>query len=244
MSQKRVLIQAGHVKPREPGFGGGTGTAGEATFAHAVQHYLVPFLRRDGHFEVTHAHGDLPDGWHGELFLALHADGSGNAGAKGYSFGYPTGDERRGTSVRFARLLAEEYERIPGAPRHRSDNYTAALRQYYGWYRVRAPACVLVEHGFMTNRDERAWLEASERLIAQAHYRAICRYFGLAPLIDSYKRGGKPVLVRVDTVPVRVDIEAGNVRLRGQNIAKPAVRERIARLAKRFGRVLIRRRTI
>lgn len=176
MPKKRLLIQAGHVAPREPGFESGTGTSGEQELVHPIEHKLLTLLDQDGRFDVTHSHGDVPDDWKGDLFLALHADGSGDPKASGFSFGYPPGCSE---CKRLADIMAAEYGKISGAPKRRRDNYTKALSGYYGWRRTDAPAKLLVEHGFLTNPGERAWLIGNVAGIAQAHYEALLHYFGL-----------------------------------------------------------------
>ena len=176
MPKKHLLIQAGHVFPREPGHESQTGTSGEQQFARAIQSRLGKLLAADGRFDVTLCPGDIPDGWKGDLFLALHADGSSDPEASGFSYGYPPGCSE-------CKLLADTfaawYAEIPGAPKRRRDNYTGALSGYYGWRRTTAPAKLLVEHGFLTNPGERAWLSENEGRIAQAHCEAILHYFRL-----------------------------------------------------------------
>lgn len=176
---KRVLIQAGHVAPREPGFETGTGTAGEQELAASIQSSLAKLLARDGRFNVSLSPGNIPDGWTGDLFLSLHADGSGNPAASGFSFGYPPDCSE---CKRLADTFASTYSRIPGAPKRRRDNYTKDLSGYYGWRRTNAPAKLLVEHGFLTNPGERAWLTGNVAAIARSHYTAILHHYGLAPL--------------------------------------------------------------
>lgn len=178
MTTRRALIQAGHVAPREPGFEA-TGTAGEQDLALAIQSRLGKLLTADGRFQVMLCPGNIPDGWTGDLFLSLHADGAANPTASGFSFGYPPDSPE---SKRLADTFAATYIRILGAPARRGDNYTSDLSGYYGWRRTIAPAKLLVEHGFLTNPSERAWLTGNVAAIAQAHYTAILHHYGLAPL--------------------------------------------------------------
>jgi len=182
---KRVLVQAGHVAPREPGFEGGTGTVREQELAFGVQQELVALLRNDARFEPVPVPGDIPDGIRVDAALFLHGDGSANEAASGYCFGYPQDP----ANVRLAGLLAEEINRIPGHPPHRTDNYTGGLRFYYGYRRVNtAGPEVLIEHGFLTNPGERLWLFANLKQLARAEYVAVCRYFGFQPFDDAANR--------------------------------------------------------
>lgn len=178
MARRRILIQAGHLAPREPGFEGGTGTPGEIELVKAIRDKLVALLRRDGRFEAIPVPGDIPDGIRVDAALFLHADGAGNPRASGYSFGYP--DDR--VNRRLAELIAVEFNKIPGHPPHHTDNYTPDLRGYYGYARVATPGPeVLVEHGFLTNPSERAWLVTHVDELAHAEYAALLRYFLLEP---------------------------------------------------------------
>lgn len=174
--QKRLLIQAGHVAPREPGFEAGTGTSGEQELVAAIQSKLGKLLAADGRFAVTLCGGDIPDGWKGDMFLAFHGDGALSPQASGFSFGFPPGCSE---CKRLADTFAAWYVQIPGAPERRRDNYTRDLSGYYGWRRTDAPAKLLVEHGFLSNPGERAWLTGNVAAIAQAWYEGILHYFGM-----------------------------------------------------------------
>lgn len=174
----RVLVQAGHLAPREPGFEGGTGTVREQELTHAVRRRLVRLLRHDGRFRPIPCPGDIPDGIRVDAAIFLHGDGADSPSASGYSFGFPDFE----VNARLARLIGEEFEKIPGHPPHRADNSTGGLRSYYGYRRVDTPGPeVLVEHGFLTNPREQRWIFANLGRLAQAEYVALCRFFGLEP---------------------------------------------------------------
>ena len=234
----RIVVQAGHVDPREPGFESGTGTAHEQDLARAVRSRLVALLLKDGRFDVVECGGRTPDPrpFKCDAFISLHGDGSGDASASGYCYGYPPGDP----SERLARDLSVCYERIPGHPPHRKDNYTRALAGYYGFSarRISADRKVLVEHGFLTNPGEREWLLSHLGDIAAAHYRGICKHFGKRAVALSPKPKPKP---KPKPAPKRVDVEfAGrtvNVRQRADN---PALLRRIARAILRGLTVVVR----
>lgn len=174
----KIVVQAGHVAPRPDFLEDATGTAGEQELVHAIQHELVGLLAADPRFEPLHYHSDL--GARGSIradaAIFLHGDGSSNAQSRGYSFGFPA----REVNKRLADLVAAELRAI-GHPGHRRpDNYTAGLALYYGYTRVVTGGPeVVVEHGFLTHPGERAWLFAHVRELAEAHYRALCAFFGL-----------------------------------------------------------------
>lgn len=176
---KVILIQGGHVAPREPGHEGQTGASGEQELVHAIQHKLLALFAKDERFKAVHYHGDLPEGFKCNLALFLHADGSENPKASGTSFGYPV----HPANEKLVRLLWAEIAKIPGHPPRHADNYTPGLRGYYGFWRIEADGgeCV-IEHGFVTNPKERAWLFAHVVALAKAEYVACCRYFAFQPL--------------------------------------------------------------
>jgi hypothetical protein len=174
----RILVQAGHVAPREPGFEGGTGTIREQELTKALQRRLLALFEADDRFEPVGCPGDVPDGITVDAALYLHGDGADSKAASGYSFGFPV----HPVNEKLAGLIDEEFQTIPGHPPHHSDNYTGGLREYYGYKRVSSPGPeVLVEHGFLTNPDEQRWIFKNLDQIATAEYRAVCRYFELAP---------------------------------------------------------------
>lgn len=175
---KTVLVQAGHLSPRQPGFETGTGTAGEQEFVRDVCDRLVRLLAADGRFRALPMPGRIPAGIKCDAALFLHADGSTNKKVSGYSFGYPN----YAVNKKLADLVAAEFDRLLGHPPHHADNYTADQRGYYGFGLVDTPGPeVLVEHGFLTNPAEATWLRAHAGELAAAEYRALLRYFGLGP---------------------------------------------------------------
>lgn len=176
MAKKRILVQAGHIAPREPGFEAGTGTIREQEFTRKLRDKVVALLEEDGRFDAVPVPGDIPDGVRCDAALFEHADGSASSAARGTSFGFPM----HPTNERLVRLLRAEYERIPGHPPRHADNYTGGLRQYYGYGRVQTEGPeVLIESGFMTNPAEQRWLFAHIPDMAEAQYRALLKFFGM-----------------------------------------------------------------
>ena len=177
-TKRRILIQAGHLAPREPGHLAQTGAAGEQMLAVAIRDELVRFLRADGRFEPIAAPGDIPDGIKVDAALFLHADGSTNPATSGYSFGYPGG---YGTNIQLANLIDSEFRRIPHIAHRRQDNYTRDMGGYYGYSRVATSGPeVLIEHGFLSNPTERAWLVAHVKDLAAAEYLALLAFWAMA----------------------------------------------------------------
>jgi N-acetylmuramoyl-L-alanine amidase len=180
-----VLVQKGHVAPREPGFEAQTWTPREQELVTLIANELAALLAVDGRFAPVVVPGDIPDGIRVDAALFLHGDGSVSPAAMGFNFGYLA----YVVNQRLAELIAAEFERLPGHPPRRHDNLTAGQRSYYGYSRVSTLGPeVLVEHGFLTNPAERIWLFANAPQLAAAEYRALCAFFGFEPRADRPER--------------------------------------------------------
>lgn len=175
MSKKTILVQAGHLAPRDPNHLAQTGTAGEIGLVRQIRDMLVARLNADGRFHALPFPGYIPTGTRCDAALFLHADGSGSQSASGFSLGYPEYAVNR----KLANLIRDEFLKVPGHPPHHRDNYTRDMSGYYGFNRAdTAGPEVLVEHGFLTNPSERYWLLGHVAELAEAEYQALCRYFG------------------------------------------------------------------
>lgn len=173
---KRILVQAGHQSPREPGFETQTGAPGEVELVTDIQHALVRLLNQDANFHAVPMPGQIPNGIQVDGAIFLHADGAANPSARGYSVGFPEFAVNR----HLAHLIADEFEKLPGHPPRRPDNNTADMAEYYGYHLVKTPGPeVLVEHGFVTNPGEHQWLKGHVDELAQAEHKALRRFFGL-----------------------------------------------------------------
>lgn len=189
MVKKRILIQAGHIAPREPGFEGGTGTIREQEFTRKLRDKLVALLEEDGRFLPIPCAGDIPNGIKVDAALFQHGDGAANSTRRGFCFGYPAG----AVNKRLATLISGQYMKLPGHPPRGKDNYTGGLSGYYGYSRVDTTGPeVLIESGFLTNPAEQAWLFANITQLAAAQHRALLAYFKLAPVDEGWKLGDPP----------------------------------------------------
>jgi N-acetylmuramoyl-L-alanine amidase len=172
---KRIAVQAGHQRPLQPGHESQTGAPGEAQLVADIQHALVGLLNGDERFRAIAMPGRIDDNVQVDGAIFLHADGSNNASARGFSVGFPSFDVNR----RLAHLIAEEIEKLPNHPPRRGDNNTPDMAQYYGFNHIQTPGPeVLVEHGFVTNPDEHTWLKQHVGDLAHAEYNALLRFYG------------------------------------------------------------------
>lgn len=176
----RILIQAGHNPPMQPGHETETGTGGEREFAARMQAVLADLFRKDGRFHVDTCPGLMPSpGWAGDVFIALHCDGGGSS-ARGFGFGWPGNGRDPGRGPELAHRIAKKFAAIPHPGGHHApDNYTDGERGYYGWSRASAPSKVLIEHGFLTNSYERVWLNSHIPEMAAATYASVLDHLGL-----------------------------------------------------------------
>jgi flagellum-specific peptidoglycan hydrolase FlgJ len=177
--KRRILVQAGHMKPFEPGFERDTGARGEAELVKRIRNKLVEILEGDDRFEPLPMPGHIPKGTKADAAVFLHADGVDDPKPSGFSFGFPDPPVNK----KLAELIAAEIMKIPGHPKRRPhDNVTADAHRYYGFRLVDSDGPeTLIEHGFMSNPAERRWLESHVPQLAHAEYNAICRFFGLKP---------------------------------------------------------------
>jgi hypothetical protein len=87
---KRILVQAGHMRPLQPHHETQTGAPGEAKLVADIQRALVALLEADENFAPLPMPGRItPDGVRVDGAVFLHADGAAAASARGFSLGFP-----------------------------------------------------------------------------------------------------------------------------------------------------------
>lgn len=160
-----LVVQRGHV-PRKTGM---TGTAGEQDVVTRIAAAMRP-APAGWRLVVIDADVDAAL-YRGDAFVALHCDGSSNRSKSGASVGYKT-PEGKALAARWkAAYVAQGWSRG-----FRSDNYTAGLSGYYGYKHALAQgtkACIVVEHGFLTNAGDAAWIRANIDKCAAAVWAAV-----------------------------------------------------------------------
>lgn len=157
-----IALQRGHCFRKT----GATGTYKEQEFAAGVGAITADLLRQRGHHVYLLTADEPVPG--ADVFVALHTDGATNPARRGASVGYPSAE---GGRLARAWKAAHQLHGYPGG--FLPDNYTDALRGYYGFGRSSARWEFLAEHGTTTNPDDVAWLFANIARCAQAHVDAI-----------------------------------------------------------------------
>lgn len=166
---KTLVIQRGHV-PRTTGY---TGTAGEQEVVTAIAAEAVRIGPPAG-WQLRVIDADEPDyRYRGDAFIALHCDGSTNRAASGASVGYQTPEGEA-----FAKRWKAAYAAHGWPHGFKADNYTENLRDYYGFRHALAAgnrACMVAEHGYLTNATDAAWIRAHITECARAIMAALPR---------------------------------------------------------------------
>ncbi len=169
-----VIVQMGHVG-RKSGY---TGTAGEQDFTKTLGGIIKDKADKIVNLKLKLMGADnwyKPEPNKAKIFIALHADGSNNQSAQGFSVGYPIGSNQE-----YADTLADNYDELTNFPQ-RPDNYTKNMSHYYAWRNdhVIADYYVLIEHGFLTNAVEREWITTHIPEIATCHIDTIVEFLKL-----------------------------------------------------------------
>lgn len=160
-----LVAQRGHVPRRT----GATGTAGEQEVVTAIAAELGKY-KPDG-WKLVVINADEPlERYRGDVFVALHCDGSSNTDAHGASVGYQTA---AGSAL--AQKWKSEYVKQGWGRGFRPDNYTAGLRGYYAYKYAKqfTNTYIVVEHGFLTNAQDAAWIRSHYAECAKAVWMAV-----------------------------------------------------------------------
>ncbi len=147
-----IVIQRGHV----PRTSGATGTRGEQAYAIEAADRTAARLASIGHTPRI-INADVPDSYYrGDMFVALHWDGSTNPAVRGASVGYQTPEGNQ-----FAQAWKRHYAANGWTGGFRGDNYTSALGGYYGVRRAVAQGnrrAFISEAGFQSSPEDMALL--------------------------------------------------------------------------------------
>ena len=198
----KIAIQKGHCFRKT----GATGTNGEQEFNNKLGNLIAARLKLRGHTpRIFLADADPPAGF--DAAIALHADGSVSPQARGASIGYPDAARYGQTAHDRGRALGKAWKQAyqahgwPGG--FRADNYTTGLSKYYGHRRALdagIPRSLVVEHGFMTNAKDRAWMLDHLERIAQSHVDAVETVLGHQTESGATPTPGEYVVQKGDTL--------------------------------------------
>jgi len=171
-----IAIQRGHCFRTR----GATGTSGhrgtEQQYADRLAKACAKMMRDRGHtVYVLTADEAVPKT---DVFVAFHQDGSISSSAHGASVGYQTA-----RSKAYATTWKILYEQAgwPQKSGFRPDNYTSALRNYYGFRRASSDAEVIFEHGFATNQRDENWMWDHLETTARVHADTLDSFVGAVP---------------------------------------------------------------
>jgi len=171
----RIALQAGHWKadeaPRELRGLRNNGTSWRDTpeweVNLAIAEEAATLLKELG-YEVDILPAVVPPGYRAHLFIAIHADGSGDSGASGYRVATPRRDAT-GRASDFAELLEASYgketglRQLPDVTRRMQNYYAFNFRRYEHALHPMTIG-VIIETGFLTSpRDRRVILDDPER---------------------------------------------------------------------------------
>lgn len=182
-----VIVQLGHCYRTR----GATGTGGvdadptEQEFAAAAGRAALKRLAEAGH-RCRLILADAPDSDYagGDVFVAVHCDGSIHDSARGASVGY-----RNELGQQAAGLWKAAYHAAGWSGGWRPDNYTAALAGYYGTRTAVEEGtrrAFIVECGFLTSpADERLlWPDGPDRFAVALTAATVDLFGGTPPQED------------------------------------------------------------
>ena len=161
-----LVLQTGHVGRTT----GATGTAGEQAMTASVGAKVKATCPAGWTCRVIAA--DVSEAsYKGDVFVAVHGDGSTNRAVRGASVGYQNDSGRVLAATWKAAYTAQGW---PGG--WHKDNYTSALSGYYGMNHAARQGVTrrfILEVGMMTNPADRAWIDRNHAAIAASIWEAV-----------------------------------------------------------------------
>ena len=187
-----VAIQAGHWQTQDhadefswlrTSTGAAAGGVTEVDLNVDISHRIAEYLRSWGN-EAYVLPSKVPPSYHADAFVSIHSDGHNNRQARGFKMATYYRDWVATDTL--LRELEDEYGKQTGLPKdHR---ITANMRGYYafnsGLYEhtiAEDTPGVIVEMGFLSNAQDRAFMIQNRDLIARAIALGIARFLGAKP---------------------------------------------------------------
>jgi N-acetylmuramoyl-L-alanine amidase len=189
---RRIGLQAGHWRTSEVPeelrrLQGSSGTAGGGVMEWQlnldVANRVATVLRGQG-YEVDVLPTTIPAGYLADIFIALHADGSPDGGARGFKAAH--GNRRGPYEGKLVQVMVEEYGRATGLPvdpmvtRNMLGYYAFSWSRYQSTVAPHTPAAIL-EMGFMTNATDRALLLGRPDVVTAGVVNGILRFLDEVP---------------------------------------------------------------
>jgi hypothetical protein len=176
-----VGCQLGHVARTT----GATGTGGccgvtEQQYVQRLFDALEPKLRAAGHTPIKIL-ADPPSYPAMDLFFAFHCDGSVNSSARGCTFGFRDDLANATASKGFGDLWRAAHNAVGYPGGNRPTNSTTNLSRYYALKpatQAGADRAIVIEFGFLTNRDDHEWLNANVDRVADALVKTVVAFHG------------------------------------------------------------------
>jgi N-acetylmuramoyl-L-alanine amidase len=202
----RVGLQIGHYKNHElpdalDDLRGSTGTAGggrrEVDLNYDVANRVAKLLQAQGVI-VDLLPATVPSGYNADAFIAIHADGSGSSGPRGYKISTRWSSTVAVQDGMLVDAITDAYRAATGLPE--DSNVTRNMRGYYAYANRRpnwrtsyyTPGAI-VEMGFMTNAADRAVMFNRTDDVAKGITNGIMDYlkkaYGARPLVGAYAYG-------------------------------------------------------
>jgi len=193
MSNKTVVILPGHGFPVDPGAVNQDMKAeeyiGTTLLSLAIKDMLIyngfkVFLAREGYtYNNTDTNGmvneqiNFGNSVPSDIVIAIHFNSSVYKTAHGIETLYSTLNSFSNESKYLAELIQEELINATGL----TDRGVKVVNSGVGVIKKIKRPTVLTENGFISNNEEYVWATNPDKIkiLAEAHTKAICRYFGI-----------------------------------------------------------------
>ena len=178
-----VTIQAGHEGRDDGNTGSSNGKYREVDWNIFVANEVAKTLNRWG-IDTKRVGATIPKGIKTKAALSIHFDGSKRVCSTGASIGYPN-SASKDLALRWRRVYKSYFPF-----KWHKDNYTANLKDYYGFKQIEAKKFLVLELGEISCDRQVRWLKPRLKTIAHLIAATIAKDFG----IDAYVKGyGKKI---------------------------------------------------
>lgn len=189
---KRVGLQAGHwntsdlpheLRRLSPGASAGGWTEAEVNLL--IARHAARFLEEAG-VDVDILPTVIPIRYRAHAFVAIHADGDLSGRLSGYKIARPAISSIPEADDEFVRIMYEEYGAATGLRRDSDAHISRRMLYYYAFNTRRYQHAIdlgtpaqLIETGFLTNAEDRAFLTGRPDLAGRGIANGILRFLAL-----------------------------------------------------------------